>query len=132
VPFVLGPLGGPPDPPHAVFAGHLLGRPAEVAGGLDGALLVRVGLGLLDGQRGGDVLQRLALGPDPQEDLRDPAEQHRGGPDQEPERDQADVAAVDERAELQWSGAAAGGPHRLEQRDGQPRISIGTTSLTVR
>jgi hypothetical protein len=51
----------------------LFGSPVALTDRLDLALAPRVGFGILRGERGGDVFQRLALGAHSEEQLRDAA-----------------------------------------------------------
>ena len=83
------------------FVAVAVGRAVPPVGraAVDGALAVRLRVRLLGGQRPGDVLERLLLGADTEAQLRQAADRHRDGADEEAGGDLGGVAGVDERAE---------------------------------
>ena len=81
-------------------------------------------LASLGGQRLGDVLELLLLGLDAEEQLGDAADRHHHGADEEADRDLVLAAGVDQVAEEQRPGDAAGrGADRVEEGDRErPRL----------
>ena len=84
---------------------------------------------LLGGQRFGDLLQRLLLGVDAEDELEDPADDHQGGPEVVAEGDLAQLAGADQlREQVRPDDPAEPRTDRVESAIAIARVSIGKIS----